>query len=153
MPISPYVAKLREVVGNDLLLLPSVSILPRDEKGRVLLVTHADAGLWGIIGGTVEPDESPEAAAIRETKEETGLDVAVSLRTVLGGPEYRVTYPNGDVGAFVIAVYEAHVTGGEPAPDGDETTAVEWFALTELRGLDLNPLALALLRDLSYINT
>ena len=60
MPISPYVERLREAMGNDLLLLPSVSILPRDAEGRILLVKHSYTGQWGLIGGTVEPDESPE---------------------------------------------------------------------------------------------
>lgn len=151
MPISPYVAKLREAIGNDLLLLPSVSILPRDQDGRILLVMHSYTGQWGLVGGTVEPDETPEAAALRETKEEAGVDVALSLIGVVGGPPYRVTYPNGDLGAFVITVYEAQITGGVPRPDGDETTHVGWFGAEELRDLDLNPLGRALLTELGYV--
>ena len=53
--ISPYVAGLRDAVGSRLLVLPSVSVLPRDAAGRVLLVRHADSGDWGTIGGFVEP--------------------------------------------------------------------------------------------------
>ena len=41
----------------------------------VLLVRRADDGTWGLPGGWVEPGESPAAAAVRETAEETGLDV------------------------------------------------------------------------------
>ncbi len=140
-------------MGNDLLLLPSVSVLPRDAEGRVLLVMHSYTGKWGLIGGTVEPDESPEAAALRETKEEAGIDVALSLLTAVGGPEYRLTYPNGDRGACVITVYEAHITGGEPRPDDDETTAVGWFGHDELIDLDMNSLARALLNEVGYIAT
>jgi 8-oxo-dGTP pyrophosphatase MutT (NUDIX family) len=151
VPISPYVERLRKAIGNDLLLLPAVSILPRDAEGRILLVEHSYTGQWGLIGGTVEPEESPEAAALRETKEETGLDVALSLVGAVGGPEYRVTYPNGDRGAFVIAVYEAQVVGGELHPDGDETTDVGWFGPDELIVLDMNSLARALLTELRYI--
>jgi 8-oxo-dGTP pyrophosphatase MutT (NUDIX family) len=150
--MSPYVERLREAMGNELLLLPAVSILPRDAEGRVMLVKHSYTGQWGLIGGTVEPDESPEAAAVRETKEETGVDVALSLVSVVGGPEYRVTYPNGDLGAFVIAVYEAQITGGEPRPDDDETTDVGWFGPDALRDLDMNSLARALLSELRYIS-
>src|SRR5438876_408008 len=68
MPVSPYVARLRRAIGSELLLLPSVTVLPRDASGRVLLVRHADSGEWGTIGGTIEPGESPTAAAVRETK-------------------------------------------------------------------------------------
>jgi hypothetical protein len=35
--ISPYVRRLRERVGHDLILLPSVAVLPWDEQGRLLL--------------------------------------------------------------------------------------------------------------------
>jgi len=64
MGMSPYVAELRGLVGNRLLLLPSVAVLPWDDDGRVLLVRQADSDLWATIGGAVEPDESPEAAAV-----------------------------------------------------------------------------------------
>ena len=62
-------AGLRDAVGSRLLVLPSVSVLPRDAAGRVLLVRHADSGDWGTIGGFVEPDESPAQAAVREARE------------------------------------------------------------------------------------
>jgi 8-oxo-dGTP pyrophosphatase MutT (NUDIX family) len=98
MPMSPYIARLRSFVGNELLQLPSVATLCRDDQLRVLLVRQSDSGKWSTPGGAIEPGESPEEAAIRETKEETGFDVALDgLRTVLGGPEYRTTYSNGDV--------------------------------------------------------
>jgi 8-oxo-dGTP pyrophosphatase MutT (NUDIX family) len=65
--IAAHIARLRAAVGHGLLLLPSVSVLPVDEAGRVLLVRHAghDDG-WGVLGGAVEPGESPAAAAVRE---------------------------------------------------------------------------------------
>ena len=149
--MSPYVARLREAMGDDLLLLAAVSILPHDAQGRILLVKHSYTGQWGLIGGTVEPDESPHAAALRETKEEADIDVALSLVAAVGGPEYRLTYPNGDRGAFVITVYEAEITGGRPRPDGDETTDVGWFGSKELIDLDMNSLARALLTELGYV--
>lgn len=67
MPISPYIARLRSLVGNELLQLPSVATLCRDDQNRVLLVRQAESGLWGTPGGAIEPGESPEEAAIRET--------------------------------------------------------------------------------------
>lgn len=97
--IAAHIARLRAAVGHEMLLLPSVSVLPVDEAGRVvLLVRHAghDDG-WGVLGGAVDMGESPAAAAARETREEIGADVQlVRLLDVLGGPEYEVSYPNGD---------------------------------------------------------
>lgn len=45
------------------------------QEGRVLLVLHRRLGKWLPLGGHIELDEDPEQAALRETKEESGLDV------------------------------------------------------------------------------
>src|SRR5580698_10871393 len=108
--ISPHVRRLREKVGHDLLLLPSTSVLPRDSAGRLLLVRLIDTGNWATIGGAVEPDESPRECAVREAEEESGVSVRLGeVLGVLGGPEYRVTYPNGDETAYVVTVFDATV--------------------------------------------
>lgn len=64
MPASEYVLSLRERIGTDLLLLPTVAVLARDEMGRVLLVRHVESGRWATVGGAIEPDESPIDAAL-----------------------------------------------------------------------------------------
>lgn len=64
MPISPFIAKLREKIGNDLLLLPSVSAIILDDAGRVLIQRASDDGKWYVIGGSLEPNEQP-ADAVR----------------------------------------------------------------------------------------
>lgn len=46
-----------------------------DADGRILLQRRADDGTWGLPGGFVDPDESPEETAVREAREETGLAV------------------------------------------------------------------------------
>lgn len=141
MAISPYIAGIRKRVGSDLLLLPAVAALPIDESGRVLLVRQTDTGRWATIGGTVEVDESPAEAAVREAAEEAGIVVElVRLLTAVGGPDYRAVYPNGDQVAYVGIVYQARVVSGQPMPDGDETFEVDWFHQEELVGLDVNDL-------------
>jgi ADP-ribose pyrophosphatase YjhB (NUDIX family) len=52
-----------------------------DGEGRILLVKRADDGRWCLPCGWVEPNESPAETAVRETFEETGLQVRV-LRLV-----------------------------------------------------------------------
>ncbi len=146
MAIAPYLRRLRAVVGHDLLLLPSVAVLVWHDDGRLLLVRNADTGEWQTIGGAVEPDESPEEAAVRESEEEAGVVVRLTrLRGVLGGPDFRQTYPNGDEVAYVPAVFDARVVGGEPRPDGDETTDVGWWALSDLGDDTIWPFTRALL--------
>jgi hypothetical protein len=46
---------------------------------------------------------------------------------VIGGPGFRVTYPNGDETSYVATVYDATVEAGTPRPDDDETVAVGWW--------------------------
>src|SRR4051812_5053264 len=140
--ISPYITRIRERIGTDLLLVPTVAVLPTDGDGRILLVRDKATGRWMTIGGLIEPDESPEAAARREAHEEASIVVELDrLVAALGGPEYRITYSNGDTAACVPVVYEATVEpGSAPAPDGDETSAVAWFHPSELEALDLNDL-------------
>jgi ADP-ribose pyrophosphatase YjhB (NUDIX family) len=93
--IAAHIARLRAVIGHELLLLPSVSVLPVDEAGRVLLVRHAgyDDG-WGVLGGAVDVGESPAAAAVREAREEISADVQlVRLVDVLGRARLRGQLP------------------------------------------------------------
>jgi 8-oxo-dGTP pyrophosphatase MutT (NUDIX family) len=133
MGMSPYLRGIRERIGNDLLLLPAVSVLIWDDDGRLLLVRGADTGTWQMIGGAVEPGESPWDAATRETAEETGVEVSLTrIRAVIGGPRFQHTYPNGDQVAFVSTVFDARIVGGTPVSDGDETTEVAWFDPAEL---------------------
>ena len=54
MPVAPHIVRLRERVGHDLLLLPSVAVLPTDDAGRVLLVRQTDFGAYGTIGGAID---------------------------------------------------------------------------------------------------
>ena len=147
MSIPAHIARLRAAIGHDLLLLPSVSVLPTDQAGRVLLVRHTGHhDGWAVLGGAVEIGESPARAAVRETREEIGVEVRLTrLLDVLGGPDYEVRYPNGDRVAYVTAVYQAEITDGSPAADGDEVSQVAWFTAAELSGLELNRLTRALL--------
>lgn len=147
MGIAAHIARLRAVVGHELLLVPSVSVLPVDGSGRVLLVRHVghDDG-WGVLGGAVDVGESPAAAAVREAREEISAEIRlVRLVDVLGGPDYEISYPNGDRTAYVTAVYEAQIITGSLAPGDGELSAFAWFAPTQLPGLQLSRFSRALL--------
>ena len=152
MAISPYIQRLRASVGTQLLLLPSVTVLCRDDEGRVLLVRQIDSGQWATIGGLVEPDEAPRAAAVREAREEAGVDVELlAILDVVGGQPFRVQYPNGDETAYVATVFDARVVGGTLAADGEETNEVGWFALDDLGAIDLCTFASETLMALGWL--
>ena len=140
MPISNYARRLRAKVGNELLLMPSVTALVFDESRRVLLVRpmHRE-NVWVAPGGAVDPDEQPQDAVVREVWEETGLLVEpTELRGVFGGPEYRVWYANGDEVGYMMAVYECRVTGGALRADGDEISEARYFSPAELNDVTLS---------------
>ncbi len=137
--MSPFLASLREKIGNDLLMLPSVSGFVFDDEGRLLLARHGDVGLWAAPGGGIDPDERPETAVARELREELGVEIEVrGLIGVYGGPEFRTRYPNGHQVAYVIAAYGCALApgSGEPRPDGDEINDYRWVSESELPGYE-----------------
>ncbi len=151
MAIAPYIRRLRELVGHELLVLPSAAVLPRDHDGRVLLVRISDTGQWAVIGGAIEPDEPPEHAALREAEEEAGVTLRLGpILAVLGGPEFRLTYPNGDQTSYVSTVFDATVVGGTPTPDGDETLAVEWWEPDAVPYAEMSGFTRALLAGVGF---
>jgi ADP-ribose pyrophosphatase YjhB (NUDIX family) len=101
--------------------------------GRLLLVKRSIEpylGCWDIPGGFLEADELPGAGAIREVREETGLEVR--LTELLGF--YMDRYSYGDDGVHCLNVYFlAEVVGGEEQP-ADDAADLAWFAPDELPG-------------------
>ena len=117
MPMSPYVRSLRARVGNDLLEIPSVSVILFDGRQRVLLVRHVEGNVWTTPGGMVEPCETPADAAVREMWEETGLFVSLThIIGVFGGTLCASTYSNGDKVAWVSTVFGGTSFHGTPTP-------------------------------------
>lgn len=136
MSMSPYLRRLREHVGHDLLEIPSVAVAVRDEKGRVLLARHSEGDVWVMPGGAVEPEETPADAAVREAWEETGLLVDLErIVGVYGGPECTVHYRNGDANSYLMVVFEGRPVQGAAMPDGVELLELGWFSEVEMTRL------------------
>src|SRR4051812_20309180 len=89
--------------------VPCVGVVVLDDAGRLLVILrgHAPAaGHWSIPGGRVEPGEGLERAAVREAREETGLDVEVY--DVVG----RVELPGPGDEVYDVTDFAARVSGG-----------------------------------------
>jgi ADP-ribose pyrophosphatase YjhB (NUDIX family) len=98
--------------------------------GGILLMKRGiepELGKWVFPGGFVDRGEAVEAAAVRETREETNLKV--SLTGILD----VYSFPGSEV---VVVVYAAEVTGGEPKAC-DECLEVKAFAPEAIPWADL----------------
>jgi len=93
-------------------------------ENRILLTKREDFETWILPSGGVEDDESIAQAAIRETEEETGLDVEL---TRLVGIYSRL----GNMATVHAVLFVAKPIGGEIKCQEGETIAVEWFAFDE----------------------
>jgi 8-oxo-dGTP diphosphatase len=117
-PKRPVCTRCSQVIYLD----PKVAVgtIIADDNGRVLLVRRAiepGYGLWVFPGGYVDRGEEVTAAAIREAKEEAGLDVRldglVNIYSWSGRP-------------LVVIVYAATAISGEICVD-EECLEAQWF--------------------------
>jgi 8-oxo-dGTP diphosphatase len=103
----------------------AAAVIVRD--GKVLLIRRRlreGSLLWALPSGGVEPGETAEEAAVRETKEEVGLDVRAT--SVLGG---RI-HPN--TGRQMIYVACESNSGDAQVLDADEIAELAWAERAEL---------------------
>ncbi len=133
---SPYIHDLRNRIQHDLLLMPGVGALIRDDRGRILVQLRAEDGEWSLPGGALEPGETPAQAVRREVLEETGLQVRpVRVAAVLGGHHFRNTYLNGDTVEYCVILFDCEVLGGTLSTADPETQSLEWFPPESLPSL------------------
>jgi len=119
-------------------LVPGGSALVSDDQGRILLQRRADSGNWSLPGGTMHIGETLGGAVVRETREETGLDV--ELTGVVGiytDPRHVIAYQDGEVRQEFVVVFSARPVGGELAVS-PESTEVGWFDPGEVDGLQMH---------------
>jgi len=95
--------------------VPGVGILVEMDGGVVLIKRggHVKPNQWALPSGYIEADESVEEAALRECKEETGLDI--ELIDLLG----IYSFPEGPPTSGIIVFYRARPVGGEMAASDD----------------------------------
>ena len=123
-----------------LILVSAVALV--DVDGRVLLAQRPDgkamAGLWEFPGGKVEAGETPEAALIRELREELGIDTAASCLAPLS----FVSHPydqQAETTAFhlLMMLYVCRRWHGRPQPL--EGGALKWVRPGQLRDYPMPP--------------
>jgi ADP-ribose pyrophosphatase YjhB (NUDIX family) len=97
------------------------------EGKKVLLAkraVHPLKGYWDSVGGFVEAGESPQETALRETKEETGLDIKITEVLGVGKDKYE------EQETTVIGLL-AEIIKGKPESH-DDVSELKWFSLDHL---------------------
>lgn len=126
-----YIKWVRSKVGHEKIILVFAGGCIFNEKGEVLLQRRYDSNKWGFPGGAIELGETPQMAAIREVKEETGLDVEVN--NLIGiYTDCSMEYPNGDKAQSILIAYYLNVLGGKMFCDQEETLELKYFSLDNM---------------------
>ncbi|MGF1663606.1 MAG: NUDIX domain-containing protein [Kineosporiaceae bacterium] len=117
-------------------VVPSANAVVTDGAGRVLVIRRADNGTWALPGGAMDLGESLVATAVREVREETGIDCEVTgLVGIYTDPGHVIRYlSNGEVRQEFSIVYTARAVGGTPTTSS-ESLEVVWVARDRLADL------------------
>ena len=104
-------------------------ILERDNK--ILLILKKQENLWALPGGHMETGETSVSAAIRETKEEVGIDILPDNQSVALAALVKDNTKEGKQRLCVFV--KASAWQGEPINnEPDEVSEIKWFALDNL---------------------
>ena len=130
--MADYIHDLRKIIGPRKIILNCAgALIIRDNK--ILFQRRTDNGRWGLIGGLLEMNETYEQAALREIREETGLEV--KLDSFLGiFHNHHMVWSNGDAAHVLSAMYTASIVSGEPRVD-EESYELRFFGKDELPDL------------------
>lgn len=133
MGMSDYYKDLREKIGKQLIFMPSVAGIIRNEQGHILFGRKHRESEWGLIAGAIELGEMPADAMIREAKEETGLDVIPErILGVYGGEGRRYTYGNGHQVEYLTIVFACSVVSGDLDTENEEMMELAYFPEDQL---------------------
>lgn len=120
-------------------VVPSVNVVVARVDGAILLIRRTDNDNYALPGGAMDLGESIPQAAVRETKEETGVDVQITgLVGIYTNPRHLIEYTsNGEVRQEFSIVLTARPVAGSPTPSS-ESSEVVWLNPTTIGDLRMH---------------
>lgn len=113
--------------------------------GKVLLIHHRQLNKWLPLGGHIELDEDPEQAALREAREESGLDVELlgerapttsSGTRALVTPRFLDIHRINPTHEHIGLIYWARPKSGTVTLAASEHHAIRWCSADDLEELE-----------------
>jgi ADP-ribose pyrophosphatase YjhB (NUDIX family) len=114
-------------------MVPSVNVVVTSDIDEILLIRRSDNDNWAIPGGAIDLGESMTQAAIRETKEESGIDCEITgLVGIYTDPKHVILYTsNGEARQEFSIVLTGRPVGGELTPSS-ESSEVRWVPASDI---------------------
>jgi len=139
--VGSYVWEIRQKIGHDFLIMPTVDTVIERNDGKILMIYNKSFNAWAFPGGCVEPHQTWHEAALSETQEEAGIIAQANdlvLFATVSGPGYVFHYPNGDrtqtyTNCFILRNWQSE----SDISDKDEISQKKWFSLAEAKRLSL----------------
>lgn len=120
-------------------LVPSVNVVVVNDARDILMIRRSDNENWAVPGGAIDLGESMTQAAIRETKEESGIDCEITgLVGIYTDPKQIILYTsNGEARQEFSILLTADATGGR-LTESDESSEVNWVKHDRLKNLKMD---------------
>ena len=118
-------------------LVPAASAIVTDVDGRILLHRRRDNEMWALPGGAMELGESLGDCAVREVREETGLEVQpIAVVGIYSDPKHVFAYDDGEVRQEFSICLECRIVDGAVSVS-DESYEVRFFPATDIEELPM----------------
>ena len=114
-------------------LVPSVNVVVVNDAGEILMIRRTDNDNWAVPGGAIDLGESVAQAAVRETREESGIECEITgIVGIYSDPKHVLLYTsNGEVRQEFSIVLTAQPLSGQPTPSS-ESSEVRWVPVSEV---------------------
>lgn len=120
-------------------IVPAVTVIVTDNQ-RILLEHRVDNNYWALPGGALDIGETPTQAAIRETREESGIDIRVTgVVGIYSDPDHVIAYADGEIRQQFSICLAAEPTGGQLHAQRTEARDVAWIPIGDLDQLHIHP--------------